>query len=345
MNFLKKILILLLLVMGLSRCSTDFSVTAEYKEFTVIWALLNHTDQVHYIRIQKAYLDESTSALLIATNPDSIYYPNTLVAKVIEKGTTLVFPLEKIDGDTLNPPIKKDSGTFASSPNILYRFKGQLDQFKTYRIEILNGENGHTASAETVLVNDFSINRPFDEQKINWVGPSNFFCFWQLAQNGKIHDLNMRIHYHTANVNSPNVTTGYKYIDWQVFKNKDFIGNPVKYDIPGETFYKAVQRLLDPDPEIIRYFDSLNFTFSVGNVMLSDYVNFNQAQTSITQNQTIILFTNVENGVGLFASRFYKTVTGVFMNDPSIDSLACGSITGDLGFAPNKSFPKYPFCD
>lgn len=342
-------IILIIGLFGLSQCKSDFTVTTTYKEIPVIWALLNHQDETHYIRIQKAFLDENTSALVIAQRPDSIYFADILDVTITESGTNNVFQLERIDGDTLPEPILKEVGDFSSSPNILYRLKGKLDEDRIYTIQIVNNETGKIISAETEMVHDFFVTRPFSNQKIEFVGPTNsFIVFWQLAVNGKIHDLTIRIHYSEAEADDPFVKTAVRYVDWPVFNNKNFTNPAPKYEIPGDVFYGAVRKLIAPENNRVRYLDSLDFTYSVGTEFLSDYVNYNQAQTGITQNQATIQFTNVENGIGLFTSRYYKTVEGVKLSNPSLDTLACGSVTGDLGFAPENNpnkYPNYPFCN
>src|SRR5438552_1913003 len=72
----KRLLLLLPLVGLLSSCSEDFEVSAPYKPITVIYGMMDIGDTAHYIRIQKAFLDEHKSALDMALDPDSNFYPS-----------------------------------------------------------------------------------------------------------------------------------------------------------------------------------------------------------------------------------------------------------------------------
>ncbi len=329
-------------------CSTDFRLTASFKEITVVYGLLSQNETVHYIRIHRAFLDEKTSALVIAQNPDSIYYPDILDVTVTELKSGKVYLLERVDGDTVNPPIAKDTGTFASHPNILYRFKAPLDDASDYKLTIVNTKTGKVLTATTGLVQDFTVLRPFPNFAVNWVGPTDFTAIWNLAGNSRIYDLTIRLQYHIASVSAPLITLKDTFVDIPIFHSKNFTEPQPRYEIPGDVFFQGVQFRLDPDPSIVRYADSLQFIFTVGTVQLSDFINYNKAQTGLVQNEISGTYTNIIGGYGIFAARFTKTVHNVPMNNQSIDSLGCGTITGDLGFAPSQDLvhhPNWPFCD
>lgn len=341
--------VLFLLAVGsllFTRCSTDFDITSEYKEVMVVWGLLDVQDEDHYIRIQKAYLDQQTSALVLAQEPDSIYYPDILNVTLTESGTNKVMNLARVDGDTLG--IQKDSGTFAASPNILYRLKANLDANRSYTLKIENTMTGLMATSTTEMVKDFTVTRPFETQMVNFVGPSDFFAFWTVPDNGRIHDLTIRLHYSVAAADKPNTILRQEFVDWPVILRTDIFDDQGRINISGQSFFQGVQSFLDPEPNTVRYFDSLDFKWVVGTPTLSDYISYNIAGTGITQDLATTQFTNIENGLGLFTSRYHKDVTGIDITLNSLDSLACGPITGDLGFAPRNDpqlYPDYPFCN
>ena len=59
----------------LSACSTEFDVTAPYKEIPVIFGILNKDEAVQYIKINKAYLNDEGSAIIAGSVPDSNIFP------------------------------------------------------------------------------------------------------------------------------------------------------------------------------------------------------------------------------------------------------------------------------
>ena len=347
MNWMRVFVFMLLAYTAVS-CTTDFDVTAPYEEVMLAYCILDQQETTHYVRIQKGFLDEKTSALALVSNPDSIYYADILTVTMTEIQTNRSWTLERIRTDTLSQPIAKDSGTFAQMPHYLYRFNANLNQNNTYRLTIENRQTGKVATAETPLVKDFQIVRPFREQKINWLAPSPFFAFWNLPANGRIHDLTMRIHWSIADPANPSVRIGRDFADWRVFFNIDYTEAAPRFEILGDNFYIACSKVIPEDPTVIRYFDSLSFTFNVGSIGFSDYINFNLAQTGITQDFATSQYTNFTGAYGLFASRFSKTITGVDINGDSLDSLACGSRTNGLSFAPSNvpsRYPNYPYCN
>src|SRR5688500_1282174 len=128
-----------ILLFTFNSCKQDFDITAEYKEMPVVYGLLNWQENTHYIRIQKGYLIEG-DASLAAGIPDSIYYPDILTVKLKTLPNGATYSLNRVDGNNMGLP--KDSGIFATTPNILYTFNGNLDPTKTYRLEITNNETG-----------------------------------------------------------------------------------------------------------------------------------------------------------------------------------------------------------
>lgn len=332
------------------QCTTDFDVAADYKEVMLVYGILNQQDDAHYIRIQRAFLDQAESALTFTSNPDSIYYPDILSVTVTEVQTNRVFTLDRIQVDNLGQPITKDTGTFVQSPHYLYRFTNTLNPNNTYRLRVENTVTGKVATAETPLVKDFTVVRPFKEQVLNWLSPSQILTFWNLGENARIHDLVIRFHWSIADPNNPFVRIGRDSVDWPVFRSVDYFETTPRYNIDPDQFFVAIDNYVTPDPSVIRYFDSITYIFPVGTQAMSDYINFNTVQSGITQDLAGAQYTNIEgeDAYGVLAARYYKTVTGILINGQSRDSLACGYRTNDLSFAPSNDpakFPNYPYCN
>ena len=71
-------------------CSNDFDLVDTWKDIPIVYGLLNVNDSVQYIRVEKAFLDEETSALVIAQEPDSLYYGNISV-ELEERNSCLLY--------------------------------------------------------------------------------------------------------------------------------------------------------------------------------------------------------------------------------------------------------------
>jgi hypothetical protein len=72
-------------VIGVTSCSEDFKIAAPYKNIMVATGLLNMGDTAHYIRIQKAFMDENKSAIDMAKVSDSSFFaPGVLDVSIKE---------------------------------------------------------------------------------------------------------------------------------------------------------------------------------------------------------------------------------------------------------------------
>ncbi len=344
---MKKILFAIIAFAAIfNSCSTDFDLTAKYKEVMVVYGLLNIQDTEHYIRIEKAFLDESTSALLISQNPDSIYYEPGLEVIIRQLnssgGEDGVLYLERVNGDTLGMP--KDSGIFANSPNILYRFKtpDSLKEDHSYQLEINNPATGKSVRSQTPLVNDFQFLFPSSTTPWNPASPTPLTVQWRSAKNGKVYDLIVRFHYEEWDKVTPNIRDP-KFIDLVLARNIEAPnlegGSNIQLPLSGEAFYLAVKSKIPVNPLVNRevVFPTFDFLVNVGGEELYNYIRVNQSQLGITSQSAVTTYTNIENGLGIFSSRYFKVQSGIDMHPNGIDTLACGHITLGLGFLDAQS--------
>jgi hypothetical protein len=148
---------LLLASLGLCSCTTKFDVAAPYKNITVVYGFLDQNDTAHYVRIEKAFLDNSKNALVMATVPDSSYFP-ALDVKMerFDVNGTLVDTIHLNRVDMNAEGYTKQSGTFFTSPNYAYKFTILLDGNYTYQLVITNLLTGDvdSASAPVIVDND-----------------------------------------------------------------------------------------------------------------------------------------------------------------------------------------------
>src|SRR6185437_11084003 len=95
-------LLIITALVGISSCSTKFNIAAPYKNITVIYGLMDETDTAHYIRIEKAFLDQNKSAVVMAQNPDSSFYPESQLdvkMELIDPSGTIdsIYSLSRVD--------------------------------------------------------------------------------------------------------------------------------------------------------------------------------------------------------------------------------------------------------
>ncbi|MEZ4886404.1 MAG: hypothetical protein R3E32_16835 [Chitinophagales bacterium] len=345
---------ILTLILGIAACSTDFDVTSDWKEITIVYGLLNPKDDVQYIRIQKAFLSENTSALELAQVGDSLYHQTGVEALSasleeirISNGSEIVaktIPLQRVSGN--DEGIVKDEGIFATDPYFLYKTNVVLDQNRIYRL-IVNTPAGNVVSSTTNMVKDFTVSRPNPDISVSFL--SDYNLFWVPAENAAIYDVDVYFNYtETRNVNGQDVTEQ-KRIKWDALTNgqEDQLastGGSIKVELKSDRFLNFLANNIEADADVVeRVVGKLDFVIWAGS---EDFLTFNQvalAQFGITSSQAQPTYTNVENGIGLFTSRYRKDINDVSLLGTTIDLIACGDVTGNLGFSRDPDNPN-PNC-
>ncbi|MEQ8560878.1 MAG: hypothetical protein RID18_05160, partial [Cytophagales bacterium] len=151
---MRVLVILILSIVLFSACSTDLDVNADFRETPIMFGLINQSDSINYIRLQKAYSNQDGNALEIAKNFDSLYYDTTKVKLTL-------LELDRQNGDTsevdvLVPEYNEDKapGDFAAPGQYVY--KTDFNDFKPdgyeYIFKFENSESGLEATAVTDII-------------------------------------------------------------------------------------------------------------------------------------------------------------------------------------------------
>lgn len=324
--------LIIVLSLGLfSSCSNDFDLTEDKKDIPVVYGLLNPQDTAHYIRIERAFIDESVSALEIAQRPDSLYYDN-IVASIVDMETSERFVLTRVDGNAEG--YVRETGVFAQAPNYLYKLHSSeflpLDN-RMYRLELDRGDGKSLVTAETVIIDNPTLVAPSTEAAFSFnysldnpgaVEPYEFS--WKLTE-GVIFDITLRLKY-IESVNGGPFEN--KIIEWKVAKSiQEFV-----FDLNKVGFYTTLASNIDEDATAQRLFQNIDLVLDSGGQAILDYINIGSANLGITSSQDIPTFTNLSEGVGIFSSRNRLIKADIPITPLTQDSLKNGSITKHLNF-------------
>ena len=322
-------------------CSNDIDLTAEWKDIPIVYGLLSASDSVNYIRVEKAFLDNSTSALDLARNPDSLYYDNISVqVRNLSASTSVVYDLEKINGE--DEGLVREEGIFSESPNILYKLvlpNGELLQGgDDYQLEINRGDNKELVTATTTIVEDVIIREPSTDPSnstpLNWAR-GGLRVAWRAVDDAKIFDVLLTIKIEETDVTNPandKVVT----LFWKIEENTpaEISNNLVRMEsrLSGLDLYTFLSNRLEENPNVSRKFASLDILVTGGGETLSSYIEAGNANTGITSTQVIPTFTNLSEGFGIFSSRNYDLHEGYTINAETLDSLQNSPLTRDFNF-------------
>jgi hypothetical protein len=330
---MKKIFVLLLIsyfiFLFFTACKKDFNVNAGWKDITVVYGILDQSDTIHYIRVNKAFLGIG-NALIMAKNFDSINYPKgVLDVKLLEytnNGLTLRNTYI-LAWDT----VRKDLGVFYDPANpvqTVFTTNAKLNDNYTYKLEITNLKTGKVISGLTNLVSSFDIIQPSSIQKIYFIGKQE--VSWYTANNGIAYQLIIRFHFDEINKSTNQQIS--KFIDWKfpIQTITDINSTQqLKYNFNADQFYFIVSSQVLVNPDVKRKPGKVDYIFLVADNDLNSYININQPSFSVVQQKPD--FTNINNGIGIFASR-YTNIRSLDLSERSIDSLKQGRYTKNLGF-------------
>jgi len=335
---MKKIyLILSVFAIVFVACETDFDVNAEWKETTVVFGLLDASKDIQFIKINKAFLGDA-DAYNMASISDSFNYNSEDIIVTLHKlnsnGDTILFgEWPKTLRDTIiDKAILIDNGdpidpVFATDNNIIYYLEtnGGLDDSKIYSLTVENIKSGNIVSSSTSLITHFEFN-DFDGLTGSISNPDPVsFAFYNL-NNG--------------------VNVGFKQFYWDDYNDQKAFNYQfcLKFNYNedgGDTLSILWEKpLLDKDVKEIaltgteffnflennlknngseRKFLSIEIEMTVGSQDLDTYRLINEEITGIVQQRP--LFTNINNGIGLFSSRNSILIRGLGLNSETLKYL------------------------
>jgi hypothetical protein len=339
--FRRGILLLIPVLSLLASCSEDFKVGAPYKPVTVAYGLLNMGDTAHYIRIQKAFLDENKSALDLAQIPDSNYFGSLNVhLKQFENGVLKIDEtLPRVDLAQEN--FIKQTGVFFNSPNYAYKSKMALkadagDSLKyIYRLVVTNTSTGEVDSAETPVINsNFSVDEFYSGFSLAFPGISQnakFELTVRAPANGEVFEGIIRFRW--VDVNNLSGTEAQDSVDWTFATGQKSPTSPgVKLSVSERSFYSFLREAMGEAPaNVTRKMSRADMIVWAGSKELQTYRQINGAQGGLTADQIKPVYTNLKgaNVYGLFASRAVRSYR-VFISEVTLDSLKTNIVTRPL---------------
>lgn len=325
--------LLLLSVVLFNSCSTELDVNADFKETPIMFGLINQNDSLNYIRLQRAYSNEDGNALEIAKEFDSLYYDTTRV-------TLSLIEIEKSNGnervvDILEPEYNEDKapGDFAAPGQYVY--KTNYSNFKTEGFEYVfsfeNKETGLTASARTDIIDCSTIDSPVRYSctnggfanilrrnlDFNEDGSMNALSFVEFdgPENAAFFSLEAVVGYTVEYAESDKERDTFFTNNnvWSIITldldentpGRIYGGNgslPIGESSFGSYLSRVINTENDEEQGVLkRALLNIQFTYYFYNESYENFLEVNGNFNPLSQTKP--LYTNVQNGLGLLASR------------------------------------------
>lgn len=329
---MKKIIGLSALLFLFSMCSTEIDLLDDWKETCIVYGLIDQSEPTQYIRIQKAFLGPD-NAYAMAEQFDSINYINTLDVRMERLYNDGVESFVTLQPDTF---YNKQPGDFYAPMYVVYSFQQSstwFDPAYTYRIVVYNSETGNQTDATTHIVEDFDITYPnfgtigFASNNVNY----RVEVKWDAAPSAKLYQLVMYFQYYEKDIN--NVITSKETPGWvigEIESSSATAATDKSIKFEPDAFYRFVALQVPYDANVVeRTADSVRFEVHACGEELFNYMEINGPSTSLAQEKPI--YTNINNGLGVFSSRTVTDRSYALANQ-SIDSLSRGRFTCTLKF-------------
>lgn len=318
-----------LFIILFSSCETDFDVNAQWEDVTIVYGLIDPNIEDQLIKINKAFLGQGDALQMASIADSSNYNPSDLHVKIHRIRQQAFNQYDTLSSVTLNDTIlDKDDGLFSTDNNIIYTFKKPSSFYNTnslYALEIINLISGHKVTSQTEIINTFSfesLNPSFEWGLYNGDLPDSLKfrtknIEWQPSTNGVIYQLDIVINY-IENNDTINLPWSQPLVEYTS-------GN-MSLKIKGDQFFQFLTTNLTNNTP--KQFLNLDLVMTVGSDDLKTYINVNKPFSGIVQERPV--FSNINNGVGLFSARFtYDDIKGIELTNGTINYMINDL---DLGF-------------
>jgi len=300
-------------------CTTDFELNAEYDEIPIIFGVLDQSVDTQFIKINKSFIGNGDNNTYAAINDSSLY--TNVVARVEEYiggAIDRTFPLEEMWVTNL------DEGIFYTDSQKVYFFvpTTPLNEDATYKLIVDVSEEAQPIEAETNLVLGSELNWDIITANGAIINGIIFADASTAAENdyltsspkctpgGNADRYEFKLRLHFTEVTYAGASTA-KYVEWNLGEVAVVSGN-LKKEISGEAFYSAINNKLnnyiyeaDVEKRVIGK-DNVEIIVTAANENLSLFMDINEPSTGVVTEQPV--FTNIEGGVGMFASRFSRNL-------------------------------------
>jgi hypothetical protein len=289
-----------------------------------------------WIKINKTFLGEGDNNAYAEIRDSSEYKEEDFVKKVVERlvdgdvAETFTLTSKTVSNRNVN-------GIFYGPEQTVYYFvptNGGLNQNSEYRI-VLEFTDGRVVTATTKVVNSGSLTWGFPMPNTaiilanltKTVGVFNYVSEatvrWSPVPNVSVYDVRLRFHFTEKRYASAEDVVSGNPVSTKKDSLDYFIGSKTEDDVngtqqlkltyDGRGFFSYLQNNLVANPLIRRVIGNYNqsvvpartecfdLVITMGNSDLRSYIDVNSPATGVVQERPI--YSNVSNGIGLFASR------------------------------------------
>ena len=311
------ILIACILLLTFS-CEKDLDVAA-YKEITVVYALINIKDTAQYLRINRGFSTTGDPYNYTQEN-DSVNYPPDAFEVFLEQ-----YQHGELVGDPVQyQPIdrQKEPGLFSDASTCVYKTNVLIQKDAEYKLRVIDRETGReiwgmaTVLGGVTLQESFYWERAF--YRVNYVAEKIPEYEGTLDPYDHQHYI-MRFLYWEYKDGE----TFYKYVDWVPTMDplKGINDDDTSYQL-FDDYYEYLSKEIPVDPDVKRRARGVDYMLALPGKELQ---NFIQVYEQPTNPHFFPDYTNMNDGYGIFGSKYSYTYFGLKLKKRTVDTISWGT--------------------
>lgn len=310
-------MVLLFVLFLSSACEKDIDV-AEWKEISVIYAVVNIKDSVQYLRINRMYTAPHDAPYQYTSVNDSVNYPQDLFEAFLE---------EYQDGELVGEPNnyypvdrQKEPGMFSSESNCVYKTSTLINPESEYKIRVINKETGKEVSAQIEILGNVDIEESFSWERaffrVNY--PVERLQYEGSLDPYDHDDYIVRFLYWETK----DGVTDYKYVDW--LPTYDPLKNHNLEDTNFQLFddyWEYLSEQIEIDPSVKRVARGVDYMLALPGKEIQNYITVTSTPTNPHFYPN---YSNIFGGEGVFGSKYYYTYFGMELKRRTVDTISWG---------------------
>jgi len=332
---LVKVCCLILVIITQIGCSNDLEINLHGNTIPVVHFVLDPFEDEYYALITKTGLVDAN--ILLALDSSELFYtsPVDLSLELWNDSVRLWYseftPVEAV----------KNPGLFPEGEGYLYKanqvipqkesssgFPDEYPDFVFFRI-IINGSDFSETAYSKIKFGEYPeiIQPHFADQKVRFYSLTPLIIAWNSTSTVRYFDLNFRFHYEEVYLDGREQD---KTVEFNYSKDVQTSSGSYQVIIDSDLFLAKLAKCFPNTLDSVDYrkFDAFDVVIVGGDKNFEEYL----AHGRLSAEPTSQSWSNITNGLGIFALKYVVSKKSFRFHQQSKDSLADGKYTRGLGF-------------
>ncbi len=308
--------VLFLIIFGFISCEKDLEM-AKWKEISIVYGIINIKDTAQYLRINRLFSTNDNPYNSAQVN-DSVNYSHKFD----------VFLEEYKDGEMIGVPVEyfpvdrqKEPGLFSNESNCVYKTNTSINADCEYKLRIINRETGNEVYGTASVLGSVDVEGSFYWERafyrVNYSAEPLPDYTGSLDPNDHDHYI-VRFLYREYK----NGQTYFKYVDWVPTMNplKVINDDDTAYQL-FDKYFEYLSEMIPVDPAVKRTARGVDYMLALPGKELENFIAVYEQPTNPHFYPD---YTNMEEGEGVFGSKYYYTYFGLKLKLRTIDTISWG---------------------